>query len=491
MPILNRPVNSSDEIEGIEYSGETQSDIKKNELCYVQGGANIDIGSISFLNQEFFGYSYVQLDEDRLAIIMIKKLTSTSNPSLDIRLCSFNDGEDKVTNPFINHVTTTLYANFVYNEKYSYSIVKLDIPDREICVFKYGVEVYFFEIINKTENVVFLFKSTSNSVVPLSTSYTEMFPVPYKFVTDDTTYNYIDFCFTGSTQLYITKYSFASSNGKLLNSNQIFITIGNGSDHQLLKVIQLSEYEYIACVAYTGGGSTAKTAITFYLINMDKNTYNPLSTSQLRDGVSSYFTASALMTNFFCYYQENMFVIKGAVSTNLNLSKLFTFNVVKTNGDIGATIQNEIYVISKPEESLSAIYTGEFNLYQHCIIHGNYFASISVSEMGSRYELKIGLRNIDRMLPGDDYSQRILLIVDKTKIKTVQSVIPLVRKNMVYFFYMSVPSSIQLLYCGLLQVDASIYKAQWNNIFNLKQIGLAKDNYAKGETATIIHPTTK
>lgn len=485
MPILNRPSSSSDEIEGIEYSGTTQQDIEKNELCYVQGGENIAKGNISFLNQEFLGYSYIQLDEDRLAIIMIKKLTSTSNPELTVRLCSFNDSEDKVTNPFINHVTTQIYANFVYDEKYSYSIVKLDIPDREICVFKYGIDVYFFEIINKTENVIFLFRSSSDSVNPLTTYYTEMFPVPYKFVTNDTTYNYIDFCFTGSQQLYITKYSFASSNGKLLATNQIFITIGAGSNHQLLKVIQLSEYEYIACVAYTGGGSTAKTVIAFYLINMDENTYNPLNSTIIPSGTSvSDFTASALMQNLFCYYQENMFTIKGNLSTNINLQKMLIFNIIKTKQKISISGGAKIYAIAQPEIALSATFSGNYYIYQHCIIHGNYFSSIIFTD--PRY-ISLEARNMNNLSIVTDYYETLLVVRDKDVIKTVQSVIPLVRKNMVYYFYMFTTQ----LYCGLLQVDASIYKAQWNNIFNFKQIGLAKDNYTKGETATIIHPTTK
>lgn len=33
MPILNRPIGSGGEIEGIKYSGTAQSNIKKNDLC--------------------------------------------------------------------------------------------------------------------------------------------------------------------------------------------------------------------------------------------------------------------------------------------------------------------------------------------------------------------------------------------------------------------------------------------------------------------------
>lgn len=488
MPILNRPMGGNNKIEGTEYTGTAREDIKKNDLCYVQGGFGLNAGNSTITTWNMLCFSWVELDENRVLIVDVSEYRTNKLMAI---ILQFNDGEDKLTNPFVNKTSRTIYDYFPYdfNNPKQYALTQLDFPDREIFAFVYGTDVYFMEIIDKTKETVFLSKGSLSSTTETISYYRDIFPVPYKYINNNSTYSYLYIYVNGSeNKIYAQRYNH-NANGSLIDTVSISTDLLSSNENQLLKVFLLPNGQYMAVMTSVG---TSTTFFLFYLITLDEITYNPIAISLLP---YSNISISGIYINFSCYYKDSKIVLVGNEQSSPYTFIVAQYLLSNVNAKVvgGETVEINCRKLLQSEINLS--HTAGYTPLQCCLIHGNYLAFFISANKDYTTEAEKGLTCLTVVLGGGTVTlsgtNRITIYSSATTIrntKMVSNAFPIVRNDMIYALYVTDENSFPVLNCATIQTPAVICPAIFENYFNLSQVGLAKSDYKVGELATIIHP---
>lgn len=480
MPVLNRPISGGGEIEGIEYTGTAREDIKKNEMCYLQCTKplpveNSESNAVSFSSNVL---DWCQLDENR--VLYIDSLYDSRLDSYEVYLniATINKDEDKRVSPFLNR-SSYLFAMEAPGDT---ALVKLNVPNEDICLVKLGNSLYFFDI-DKVNNMSLLF-STTYSTQPNARAYDtysfkQIIAVDYDgYINDGTFYDFYEFRKNTSSNMFSIDYCKVIIKTKEVIRERVVdreLMYSSSISNLIPAPDKQSNVYYV--INYTTNSSAKTTTINIDSIRVPKiGSTNNAYIASVRQ-----FTVPRVC-NYFSYtvngnriYINSLFAQSTSttldVYTNI-LEIVQNYKIISLDG-----LSSAIGLKVAPKASY-AISCSSYVMYNNSL---NLLFSYITTDNVTRYIMSCTVF-------GNNYVSDIESINDSGL--SVRSFKPLVVDDCVYYCCEANDSD-YTAYCKIIQMPYDIHLLKDTLLYYEKYVGLAKDNYTVGQQATIIHPTTK
>lgn len=460
MITTNKRAKKGTDIKGIEYTGQSSTTLSKNQLCYVQGTVPATYSTQDILNVEYYFPSWVQLDNDRVLMLWV-----TQSPlNLMGIVATFNDGDDKLTKPLLYEDSDimTIVESFPFSSTSKYNLVKLNYTDREICLFQYGLNIYLIEIKNGKTIELITKGELSNSGYSDS-SYIEIYGIPAEKMIP-TTYGYLTFGINNPNRLIVRFYETIDS-GKTMSDVSAQLIVPTSATCQILKAFPINNEDYIVVINAT---DSTKTTLMFYNITVSDGLYPSVIKLQ------STVTLQKIYTNLFCNFKDGLICVSGN-ETNTQITTLFMFQIKNNN------IISYKEVTQKISASGSGWNSNTVSL-QNTILSNNTICSFDVNSGENDYFLySISANEV----------LEIKSFGGNNTISITQNNLPIVRNNTIYNLYTTLLLKRSWINVSVINIENSVYPLLSLDSVMVNSTGIAKDNYAEGETATIVHPTNQ
>lgn len=488
MPLLNRPnLIVGDSIKGKTLTGRTENNLSKNELCYPYVietmWSNTDENNII---ENALISSWQKTKDNRILLIYCTK-NNENKYTLCARFFIPNITNQNALLKLDNNITI-LIEDFPYNETYGYNFVKLNNPNREIYLFRYGTSAYIIEIQNKTDIVLitqnelpiftddfFNLKATDDvEINGFHDEYND--DISFKFicswVNNNATIQY-------GLNIKIVSY-IISSNGELtsldragrqgLTSIDSFIGTISAPIDMKAKVPQNIAFYFVLFKAKT---DTNNNKFIFIPVSIQSNyKFNGLG-NEIKFDLSLY-SSDAVIEPDIRYNMYNNYLSISCLSyfNNKYYSSLFAFYISTSN--ISPTKTYAYQSLPSPINNILGVST-MFDNGLFTILSGN----------NTAYKFMIDFNLGERIYHNNIITHNLSLIYN------VRVNHPVTIDNNCFFLINSKSdSSILTEYIGI-QIPAKIINSENKDIVHItsNNIYLSTDNYNVGDNATIVHPT--